>query len=220
MPLESSTTIANLDASWPLSTDFILDGDDHTRLIKSVLKAQFPGASGNGFAIPIIAHEDEINHLSGVTGNVQSQIDAIIANDNLIAPSGTVMTFFQGSPPLGWTVLTGLDNSMMRIVDANGGGYGGTDSPISFSTSHNHTTGSLALTLAQMPRHRHYTTQVWANVSGHVQEDGDGHNHNMTVSTRYTDYQGSTQAHNHGSTSTVGQVYNFKYANLMLATKD
>lgn len=75
MPLETGATIAELDDTWPESGDLIPAGDDHLRLIKSVLKTQFPGAGGDGFSIPITAEEAEINHLSGVTSNVQTQIN-------------------------------------------------------------------------------------------------------------------------------------------------
>jgi hypothetical protein len=39
MPLETSTTIAGLNALWPLGTDSKSQGDDHLRLIKSVLQS-------------------------------------------------------------------------------------------------------------------------------------------------------------------------------------
>jgi len=38
MPLESGTTIADLNASWPTGGDPKSEGDDHLRLIKTVLK--------------------------------------------------------------------------------------------------------------------------------------------------------------------------------------
>lgn len=76
MPVESATTIAQLDDTWPLSGGPIPEGDDHLRLIKGALKAQFPGQSGDGFNVPIVAKEAELNHLAGVTGNIQDQITA------------------------------------------------------------------------------------------------------------------------------------------------
>ena len=39
MSVESTTTIAGLNALWPQGTDVKAEGDDHLRLIKSVLKA-------------------------------------------------------------------------------------------------------------------------------------------------------------------------------------
>ena len=46
MGLESATYISQLVATNPLATDPISQGDDHLRLIKSVLQAQFSGLSG------------------------------------------------------------------------------------------------------------------------------------------------------------------------------
>jgi hypothetical protein len=41
MAIESTTTIAGLNALWPLGTDSKSEGDDHIRIIKSVLVADF-----------------------------------------------------------------------------------------------------------------------------------------------------------------------------------
>lgn len=42
MPLESGTFLDSLNVSNPLGSDTKAQGDDHLRLIKSVLKASFP----------------------------------------------------------------------------------------------------------------------------------------------------------------------------------
>ena len=42
MPLESATYIADLVATNPITTDEISQGDDHIRMLKSVLQTQFP----------------------------------------------------------------------------------------------------------------------------------------------------------------------------------
>lgn len=78
MTVEVSTTIAGLDATWPLANDashLVSEGDDHLRLLKSALKTQFPGVGGLGFAIPITAKETELNSLVGVTSLVQTQLN-------------------------------------------------------------------------------------------------------------------------------------------------
>src|SRR5215470_3922518 len=51
MSLEAATYIADLDQSNPTPTDLKSQGDDHLRLIKSVLKNTFPG-SNKPFAFP------------------------------------------------------------------------------------------------------------------------------------------------------------------------
>jgi len=80
MALETGTTIAELSRLDPLHTDEISVQDDHTRLIKNVLKDQFPGAGGDGFAAPITATETEMNSLVGVTSPIQLQLETIAAD--------------------------------------------------------------------------------------------------------------------------------------------
>jgi hypothetical protein len=63
MGLETGTTISQLDSTWPLGGDQKSQGDNHVRLIKSVLKTQFPGAAGLGYNIPILATEADLNAL-------------------------------------------------------------------------------------------------------------------------------------------------------------
>ena len=75
MPLETGTTISDLDSSYPLGSDNTAQGDDHLRLIKAILKAQFPGVGGTGFASAITATETELNYVSGVTSGIQAQIN-------------------------------------------------------------------------------------------------------------------------------------------------
>lgn len=51
MPVETATYVSELSVSDPPGTDFRKQGDDHLRLIKTVLKASFPNAS-KAFYIP------------------------------------------------------------------------------------------------------------------------------------------------------------------------
>lgn len=91
MPTESGTTIAELDQLWPLGGDPILEGDNHLRLIKDVLKKQFPGEAGEGLALAISATEAELNYLVGVTSNIQEQIDAITNSNETRFPIGHLL---------------------------------------------------------------------------------------------------------------------------------
>ncbi len=217
MPIESGTTLSQLNDDWPLGNDKVLEGDNHLRLLKAVLKTQFPGVGGQGFAIPITATEAEINLLSGLTGNVQSQINAINANVNLIAPAGTTLVFFQAAAPVGWTQLTANNDSMLRVVNVAGGGSGGSVSPISFDWSHVHATNGHALTLAEMPPHAHTVPlgqSVYAsyNTSNITQRVG-----NTNVDSGST---GSGAAHDHGNTDSAGTTWTPKYINVITAVKD
>jgi len=79
MGLETGTVISQLVKTNPAGDDDIEEGDQHLRLIKSVLQTQFPGVSGNGFNIVIVATEAEINSLQNIRENVQVQLDSLEA---------------------------------------------------------------------------------------------------------------------------------------------
>lgn len=220
MPLETGTVIENLDKLSPLNSDPVLQGDDHLRLIKAILQSQFPGALGDGFAIPITATEVEINYLSGLTGNVQAQLDAIVAVDALVAPSGTTMMFFQSSPPVGWTQLAANNDSMLRAVsDSSGGTVGGSDSPITLTIDHIHTTQDHVLTESEMPPHIHRIGKVdpsSGSTSGidHVGKGLTGGTPENSASA------GGGAAHGHGDTGQYQQTFTPRYVNIMTAVKD
>jgi hypothetical protein len=218
MPLESGTTIAQLDPTWPLEGDDVNEGNDHLWLIKQVLQTQFPGALGLGFNIPIVATEDELNYSQGLTGNIQDQLDALAADDDLKAPAGTVMTFYQIAPPSGWTQITSLDDYMMVIVDdGSGGTNAGADSPINPNLSHVHTTASLTLTIAQMPQHDH---NVECSVFYNNDMNGGGGAYRSQSGNPTTSKTGGGSSHNHGQTGTGSLTYSPKYANMIIASKD
>ena len=151
MPVETSTTLAGLDDTYPLGGDPKSQGDDHLRLIKSVLKAQFPGVNGDGYNIPITATEAELNGLHGFT--------------NVGFATGTRMPFAQAAAPTGWVkdASDSANNRMLRVVTGTGGGIGGTNSPILNNTSipaHTHTfTGSaMASHNHTQSAHQHVTS--------------------------------------------------------------
>lgn len=86
MPIEQANFIGDLDDTYPLQDDDVSEGDDHIRLSKTVLKATFPGAAGDGYAKEIIATEDELNFVHGVVAPIQDQLTGIeggyVAKDN------------------------------------------------------------------------------------------------------------------------------------------
>ena len=103
MSVETATTIAELDKNWPLPGDPTNEGDNHTRLTKSVLQSQFPGAGGLGFNTPITASEADLNNTSGSTSNFQAQIDALAAQLSTVVqaafPVGTIHTTIDPTNP-------------------------------------------------------------------------------------------------------------------------
>ena len=66
MGLESATYIASLDATWPLGADAKNKGDDHVRLIKSVLKSSFANITG-----AVTASHTELNRVVGLTSTAE-----------------------------------------------------------------------------------------------------------------------------------------------------
>lgn len=82
MPLETATSISQLNASNPAHTDGLNQADAHMRLIKSVLQAQFPGFVSAG---------------SAALASSQTQLDAAVASTvthtaPLVAQAGAATT--------------------------------------------------------------------------------------------------------------------------------
>ena len=129
MALETATHINQLVAANPTATDPKSQGDDHLRLVKSVLLTDFPNVGGI-----VTATHTELNLLSGQTGAISF-------------PANTRISFAQASAPTGWVQVTddSANNRMLRVVNASGAGTGGTQSPILNDTvpahSHSFTTG-------------------------------------------------------------------------------
>lgn len=99
MGIEVADFLSGLNPNWPLDTDSGTQGDDHLRLIKSVLRSTFPGASGNGFSKQIIATEDELNSLAA-GGSLPTAIAQLQAD--LLALQNTLLTLTDGdfnNPP-------------------------------------------------------------------------------------------------------------------------
>lgn len=231
MGVETGTTIAQLDVLWPLGGDPASQGDDHLRLIKSVLKTQFPGLLGNGFAIPLTVNEYELNYMDGATENVQAAINGLRAADtaaliNLYAPANTIMFFYQAAAPTGWVQETGLNDYMLRIVATAGGTSAGTDSPITKLLSHSHTTLSHALTVTEMPLHNHRAQTgvgTYYPLNNNVTQLPGGGFGGGTPDDNWATYDtssvGSGSAHNHGPTSSASLSFTPKYMNTIMCRK-
>lgn len=74
MTVEAATTFAGLDTTLPTATDLISEGDDHIRLLKTVLKTYLSGITS-----PLTASIDALNKV-GVTQ---------ATSDNSTAPAST-----------------------------------------------------------------------------------------------------------------------------------
>ena len=67
MTVESATYIGDLNASYPAGTDAKSEGDDHLRLIKSVLKTTFPNING-----AVSATDTDLSNVLPTTGGTLS----------------------------------------------------------------------------------------------------------------------------------------------------
>ena len=222
MGLETGSTISSFITSNPTSSDPVNQGDDHLRLIKSVLKAQFPGAAGNGFATAITATEAEINALHGLT--------------NFYFASGTRMPFAQAAAPTGWTQDTSdnANNRMLRVVNTAGNGVGGSADPTVNSIvpyhTHTFTTGYMSADHSHGigdPSHAHSdqgTRVVRGSPSGTTQfQDWDGGTHGTYAATTGIWTGGVSANHNHtGSTDSNSNQGNWtpRYINMIICSKN
>lgn len=112
MGLEAATYITDFVISNPTGLDEVNKGDDHLRLIKSVLQNTLPNANAAILPTPTefnllvgltadaaelnildgaIVTTTELNFLSGVTSNVQAQLDAINTFVNGLFPIGHIL---------------------------------------------------------------------------------------------------------------------------------
>lgn len=72
MTVETASYISQLDNTLPLAGDKKSEGDNHLRLVKTVLKTQFP----NFGTAAMNATTAELNYVVGVTSSIQTQINA------------------------------------------------------------------------------------------------------------------------------------------------
>lgn len=70
MSVETALYPPQLNTAWPQAVDMVSEGDDHIRVVKTVLKTTFSNVAG-----AINATDVQINYLVGVTGPIQNQID-------------------------------------------------------------------------------------------------------------------------------------------------
>jgi len=70
MTVESATYPAQFNTAWPTAADWVSEGDDHIRLIKTVVKTTFPNVAG-----AVNATDVQLNYVTGVTSNIQSQLN-------------------------------------------------------------------------------------------------------------------------------------------------
>lgn len=106
MTVESATYINGLNSSNPASGDAKSEGDDHLRLIKSVLKATFPNLDG-----AVTASASQLNHILMTTGGTMAG-DIAMGNNDI---GGLKTATFNGEYDAG-------NSGANKTIDWNNGG--------------------------------------------------------------------------------------------------
>ena len=175
MGLETATYITDLVSNNPLGTDSKAQGDNHIRLLKSVLKAQFPNlgsAAATATAAELnkldgaTATTAELNILSGVTATAAelNKLDGCTSSTaelnlltgvssiyDLVYPVGALFeTTTSANPSTYFTGTTWVAYGTGRVTV----GYNAADSDFD---NINDTGGAktVALSIAEMPSHTH-----------------------------------------------------------------
>jgi len=110
MAVESATYISELVAANPVVGDPVGEGDDHLRMLKTVLKTQFSGLAGTTAITP---SEAELNYVDGVTSAIQTQMDTKGVGDALL---GTHQAWTKSQVPATYTHT--ISSSVVLDFDA------------------------------------------------------------------------------------------------------
>lgn len=192
MGLEVATYIDGLVISNPAGTDDRSQGDDHIRLVKSVIKNTFPNITG-----PITLTQAQINAIQGnlVPVGFIGMWSGTIAN----IPTGWKLCNGVGTISNGSPVPNLVDRFIIGSATNSGGNFNIGQTGGSKDVSYTGATASHTLTVDQIPSHTHTTgeraygfnsnsavdyimkgsgtAQVTAATGG-----GQGHSHNLTIS--------------------------------------
>lgn len=189
MPLENAGNISQLDARYPLPSDPGSRGDDHLRLIKDVLKKQFPGQAGNGFTTPITLTEEFLNGLPAAIAALQTNMEKRWPVGCLLLLVTTIDP--NGDYPGTWERVDADATLYINQGSAIPGGVVGNNTPTVPVPKHGHT-GTFAG--AKLPDHTH------GGVPARVRVEVGG-----STGTLYSVYQdGNTEAASGGTpTGTV-----------------
>lgn len=125
MPVENVNTIKNLNEFYPASTDPVLEGDDHLRLIKTVLKTCFPNIDG---AVTTTHTEinDSVANTKSITAyskTLLAKADAATWRDTLGLNSAAQYPHWAFAPVSHGHVVSEVEGavSQLRNVTANTG---------------------------------------------------------------------------------------------------
>ena len=153
--------------------------------------------SALGMSGLLLLDEDNMASDSALHAASQQSIKKYVDSFGSI-PTGEIILFEKNTAVVGFTLLTTVDDMLVYITKGSvaGGETGATN-----KTGGTWTTlgsGSHALTIAEMPQHRHVPGDgrkflTGTNLGGGYDVDSGG----QGSDTQYTDYQGGNDAHSH-----------------------
>ena len=216
MPLESGTYISDLVVTNPVgNTDFKSEGDNHLRLIKSVILNTFPSITG-----AMNATQAELNSLAGRQSFIDTFLQAATVADARAAiaalefPAGTKL-LFHGTAPTGWAAVAGAayNDAMLRVVNTGTPSTAGTNGFLSlFSLAFSTNEHTLTAAESGLPDHTHLTNgathfitrggtgldippgntsnqqATTGSVNGGAQDAAEGHSHVVALTAKYVDF--------------------------------
>lgn len=193
MPVETASFISGLNSANPTATDPISEGDNHIRLLKSVLKNTFPNlnvamnasAAELNRLVGLTAQASDLNKLAGIatTSADLAAIAGIASGGGGLVRPGMIMMWSGSvaSIPSGWALCDGTNGTpdlRNRFIVGAGDAYAvaatGGQNAITQVPAHTHGPGNLANTSAGSHSHTgttstdpgHQHTQFGQNSSG------------------------------------------------------
>lgn len=246
----------NFDTSSPIGSDNRGQGAAVIRELKLAIQSSLRGAGSEGIEAifpgaspstsPVFRYRGKKGNSAGTptVGNGGLYFDAeknSLRRDNGTSwdnvssniPSGTNMSFYQVTSPVGWTAIS-QDDKFLRVVSASttGGGTGGTH-PASTSVSHTH---AIVSHFHYMYNHRHdlgrsvspISHGVSSNYLGSVSSVGadvgiwnisSASGSSWWIGASYTNTESRITGNTSGTTAS-SIAGNFAYADIIIASKD
>lgn len=123
MPIESANFINQLNSSYPAATDGVQEGDDHIRLLKSVIKNTFPNITGQ-----VTVTQTALNQLgSGSSWITSAMLQSGVAAANLgYTPLNKAGDNVTGNLTIGGAQVLHAGNYNSYSPTLSGGGASGT----------------------------------------------------------------------------------------------
>jgi hypothetical protein len=201
MALETSTYINGLVSTNPTSSDNVGDGDNHIRLLKSVLKNTLPAVSGAITGTHTVINSAVALATAGTNANTASTLVKRDASGNFIAGTmtGNVTGNVTGNSTTATTLSTARTIALSGDATGSASFNGSANATIAVTIaddSHNHTvanvdglSGQLSAITASIPSSAVASAAKWTSartlslsgdVSGSVSIDGSA-NRNIAV---------------------------------------